>query len=208
MTDKIANPKLVKSPLCRISYPWVFKKQQFKDGKEQYNLVMLIPKTEGVSRANKDPKMKPMYTALKAAAVEKWAGQDLAKMKLKFPVKDGDKETDKSGDPKPECTGMWVVAASSDHRPGIVEADGQTYIEEDSNHFYAGVWAFVSLNGYAWDYKDFAKRGVSFGLRNVQKVKDGERLGGITAAHDDFEPIDEDAETPDVEEEEGEDDGF
>jgi len=207
MADKIANPKLVKSPLCRASYPWVFRKQAFKDGKKSYNLVMLIPKTEGVSRANKDPKLKQMYAALKAAAFEKWSGQDLAKLKLKFPVKDGDKETDKSGDLKPECAGMWVISASSDHKPGIVEADGQTYIEEDSNHFYAGVWVFVSLNAYAWDYKDFAKKGVSFGLRNIQKVKDGERLGGITAAHDDFDPL-EGAEAPDLEEEEVDDDGF
>ena len=203
MTKTIANPKLVKSPLARISYPNVFKMQKFDDGKEQYNVVLLIPKTEGVAKPNKDPILKPMYAALKAAAVEKWGGS--FPDGLQFPVKDGDKPRKSQDEASPECRGMWVVPCSSGHKPGIVGPDAQSYLENESD-FYAGCYAFVSMNGYAWSHA-MSGNGVGFGLRNIQKVKDGEKLGGIVAAHDDFEPI-QGSEQLELEGDEGEDDGF
>lgn len=201
MTNK-TNTKLVRSPFCRISYPNVFKLQKFDDGKEQYNLVMLIPKSEGAMKANTDPVMREMYAALKAAAVEKWG--DAIPQPLKFPIKDGDTLKNSNDELNPECKGMWVVGCSSDHKPGIVGADAQTYLENESE-FYAGCYAHVSLNGYGWSF--MSKSGVSFGLRNVQKVKDGPKLGGVVAAHDDFEPV-AGSDAPDLEGEEEADDGF
>lgn len=203
MTETIANSKLVKSPIVRISYPNVFKMQTFNDGKEQYNLVMLIPKTKGAVKPNRDPVLRPMYVALKAAAIEKWS--DSFPSGLKFPVKDGDKPRKTQDEASPECKGMWVIGCSSDHKPGIVGPDAQSYLENESE-FYAGCYAFVSLNAYAWTHP-MSGSGVSFGLRNIQKVKDGEKLGGIVAAHDDFEPI-QGSEQPELEGDEGEDDGF
>lgn len=179
------SEKIIKSPVCRISYPNVFKKQEFEDGKSQYNLVMLIPKTEGVEKWKRDPKLKPMIKALKAAAMEKW--NKLPK-KLKLPFKDGDKSVGVDGEgPDDAYKGMWVVACSSDHQPGIVAADAQKYLTEEKD-FYAGCWAYVSLNGFAWT-NQYKKSGCSFGLRNIQKIKDGKRLGGIPSAEDDFDPL-------------------
>ena len=182
------SEKIVRSPACRISYPNVFKAQKFKDSeKESFNLVMLIPKTEGVAKWQQDSALKPMVAALKAAALEKW--NEIPKP-CKLPFKDGDKSTGTDGEgPDEAYQGMWVVACSSDRQPGIVAANAQDYLTSEQD-FYAGCWAYVSLNGFAWK-NQYNKCGCSFGLRNCQKIKDGERLGGIVAAHDDFEPLEE-----------------
>lgn len=200
------SKKVVKSPACRISYPNVFKAQKFKDSeKETFNLVMLIPKTEGVEKWQQDPKLKPMVDALKASAKEKW--NEIPKP-CKLPFKDGDKSIGSDGEgPDEAYKGVWVVACSSDRQPGIVGTDAQTYLTEEKD-FYAGCWAYVSLNGFAWK-NQYNKCGCSFGLRNIQKIKDGERLGGIVAAHDDFEPIEGAEDDPDFPDSEGDDDsGF
>ncbi len=199
MTATTENPKLVKSPLARISYPWVFKPQEFKDGKKKYNLVMLIPKTEGVTEARKDPKLRAMYAALKAAAIETWQGN--APKNLQLPVKDGDVPREGDDEPQEAYVGMWAIGCTSDRKPGIVGPD-VNYLENEAE-FYAGCWAFVSLNSYTWT--SHKKNGVSFGLRNAQKVKDDEKLGGFTTAHDDFEPIED--STPAESLEGGDDDG-
>lgn len=199
MVATTENPRLVKSPLARMSYVNVFEPQEFKDGKKNYNLVMLIPKTEGVTEARKDPKLREMYAALKAAASEKWGG-DMPKV-IKLPVKDGDAPREGDDEPQEAYVGMWVIACTSDRKPGIVGPD-VNYLETEAE-FYSGCWAFVSLNSFTWT--SHKKNGVSFGLRNVQKVRDDEKLGGFTTAHDDFEPIDD--ATPGDSVEEKDDDG-
>ena len=40
-------------------------------------------------------------------------------------------------------------------------------------------------------YDKAGNRGISFGLNNVQKLGDGERLDGRLKAEDDFDPIED-----------------
>ena len=57
-----------------------------------------------------------------------------------------------------------------------------------TSEFYGGCYAICKVNAYAWEYKN--KKGVSFGLGNIQKIKDGERLGGGPSdPTKDFKPI-------------------
>ena len=49
---------------------------------------------------------------------------------------------------------------------------------------YSGVYARVSLSFYAFNSN--GNRGIACGLQNIQKVKDGESLGGKARAEDDF----------------------
>lgn len=205
MSSTVKDAKIIKSPLARLSYPNLFEMQEFADGKKSYSLVMLIPKTEGFeTQPRKDPVLRSLYEALKTAALEQWKG-DIPKA-LKLPIKDGDVARDGEAEAAAECQGMWIIGASTKNRPGIVRGD-LTYIAEKDNEMYPGCWVYVKVRAFAWT-NQYKKSGCSFGLRNVQKVRDGERLGGAAPAHDDFEPIAEAESTASYEEPEGDDGTF
>ena len=49
---------------------------------------------------------------------------------------------------------------------------------------YSGCYGRVSLNFYAFNSN--GNKGIACGLGNVQKLRDGEPLGGRSSAKDDF----------------------
>ncbi len=53
-----------------------------------------------------------------------------------------------------------------------------------------GVYGRASINFYAFNSN--GNKGIACGLNNLQKIRDGEPLGGKTRAEDDFEDEDED----------------
>jgi hypothetical protein len=55
----------------------------------------------------------------------------------------------------------------------------------DSTEVYSGCYAKVSIN--AFPYSVSGNKGVSFGLNHVQKLRDGDFLGGRSKAEDDFD---------------------
>jgi hypothetical protein len=54
----------------------------------------------------------------------------------------------------------------------------------DTSEIYSGVYTRVSLSFYAFNSN--GNKGVACGLQNIQKIKDGESLGGKVKAEDDF----------------------
>jgi hypothetical protein len=52
---------------------------------------------------------------------------------------------------------------------------------------YSGVYARVSINFYAFNSN--GNKGIACGLGNIQKVRDGEPLGGKSKAEDDFDEL-------------------
>ena len=60
----------------------------------------------------------------------------------------------------------------------------------DRNEVYSGCYARVSLIFYAFNSN--GKKEVACGLGNIQKVRDGEPLGGRTNTVDDFVTLDDD----------------
>ena len=54
----------------------------------------------------------------------------------------------------------------------------------DRNEVYSGCYGRVSLNFYAFNSN--GNKGVACGLGNIQKLRDGEPLGGRSSAKDDF----------------------
>ena len=54
----------------------------------------------------------------------------------------------------------------------------------DRSEVYSGCYARVSLNFYAFNSN--GNKGIACGLGNIQKIRDGESLGGKTTAADDF----------------------
>ena len=59
----------------------------------------------------------------------------------------------------------------------------------DRNEVYSGCYARVSISLYPFNTN--GNKGIACGLGNIQKIADGEPLGGRTRAEDDFEAYDE-----------------
>ena len=103
---------------------------------------------------------------------------------LKNPFRDGaEKETIGYGEGTVFIT---FKTEEKNGRPGLVDQNMQRIIEESA--FYPGCYARATVNPYAWTY--MGKSGISFGLQNLQKVGDGEPLGGgRSKAEDDFSTV-------------------
>ena len=95
---------------------------------------------------------------------------------LKTPLRDGDLER-----PDDEAyANAFFLNATSNRAPQIVDLDRREI--DDESEVYSGVYARVSLNFYAFSVN--GNRGIAAGLNNIQKVRDGEPLGGVSAAQD------------------------
>ena len=71
--------------------------------------------------------------------------------------------------------------------PGIVDADRNPILER--SEVYSGVYGRASINFYAFNSN--GNKGIACGLNNLQKIRDGEPLGGKSRAEDDFAEEDE-----------------
>ena len=54
----------------------------------------------------------------------------------------------------------------------------------------------MSLNAYPFSAS--GNKGVSFGLQNVQKLRDGEPLGSVSRVEDDFDELDDEDDADSV----------
>ena len=59
----------------------------------------------------------------------------------------------------------------------------------ERSEVYSGVYGRASINFYAFNSN--CNKGIACGLNNLQKISDGEPLGGKTRAEDDFADEDE-----------------
>ena len=82
----------------------------------------------------------------------------------------------------------YFINANSATAPGIVDADRQPILER--SEVYSGVYGRASINLYAFNSN--GNKGIACGLNNLQKIRDGEPLGGKSRAEDDFDTDDED----------------
>lgn len=176
-TDTKEKKKPLRTPTARLSYPNLFRPRAVEEGKEKMYSCALIFDED----AQKTPEFAVLKAAAKQAAKDKWG--DKIPSTLRSPFRDGaDKDQDGYG------SGKVFINISSKQKPGVV--DGRKDPIEDENEVYAGCYVKASVRAYAYDTK--GNKGVSFGLQNIQKVKDGEPLGNRTRAEDDFDAVDSD----------------
>lgn len=169
------SPTRVVTGEVRLSYVHLFEPYTNDPDKEaRYSTTILIPKSD---RATMD-KLRAAETAAKEEGKAKWGGR--IPPNLQSIIHDGDEEADLERNP--EYAGHYYMAMSSKQRPGVVDADLNAVL--DPTQVYSGCYARVSINAFA--YSTAGKKGVSFGLNNVQFLRDGEPLGGRTRAEDDF----------------------
>lgn len=179
------------TPKFRVSYPAIFESSAPpKSDKKFFSVVAIFDLAE----IAKDPEQTKLLTAMKQAladcAREKWG--DKLPSKFKSPWRKGEeKMVDGVYSPGYGPNTVFVTLKTEDKnnglRPGLV--DQQKLRITDQSLFYAGCYAHATINAYAWTHL-FSGSGVSFGLQNVQKIADGEPLGGGRAkAEDDFSAV-------------------
>lgn len=173
----------VLTPEFRVAFPAVFQpKRNDLNGKDEFSLVALFPKDADLSGLKK---------AAQDACEKKW-GADKAKWpsNMRSPFRDQGERIQAAqaqGKQAPQGyeAGAIYLTLRSAQRPGVVNQNVEEII--DQAEFYGGCWARVSLNAYAYDQK--GNRGVSFGLGNIQKVRDDDYFGNKTKPQDDFAPV-------------------
>jgi hypothetical protein len=144
-------------------------------GDPKYTITMLF---------DKDTDLSALKADAARAATEKW-GADQSKWpkNMRSPFRDqGEKEYEGY------VAGNICVTASTKDKPETVDENNNPIVE--SREIYSGARYVASVSAFAYDVN--GNKGVSFGLGNVKKVKDGKPLGGKTRASDDFGP----AKTP------------
>jgi len=81
-----------------------------------------------------------------------------------------------------ECRGHWVFTASSKNPVAIVDVNMNPILNQ--TEVYSGIYARVSVQFFA--YNSNGKKGIGCGLGPVQKLEDGEPLGGTISAEEAF----------------------
>lgn len=97
---------------------------------------------------------------------------------LKTPLRDGDAER-----PDDEAyKNAYFVNANATSAPGIVDADLNPILTR--SEVYSGVYGRASITFYA--FNSSGNKGIACGLNNLQKIRDGEPLGGKASTESDF----------------------
>lgn len=166
------NETRVTTGEVRFSYVHVFKPYAYQVGaEEKYSVTCLLPKSDTVTKARLDAAIE----AAKQTGISKvWQG--VCPPVVPVPIHDGD-GTKQDGTPFPaECKGCWVFTASAkaDRPPEVVDAQLNPIINQAE--VYSGCYGRVNINIYPYLYG--GKKGIGFGLGPVQKLRDGEALGG------------------------------
>lgn len=173
------NPCFVVTGKVRLSYTHLFQPYANRNGGEaKYSTTILVPKSDTATKQRIDA---AIAAAKQAGASKCWNG-DIPPI-VAVPVYDGDGARPSDGMPfGDECKGHWVFTASSKQPPQVVDPQVQPII--DQSQVYSGMYGRVSVTFFP--YNSNGKKGIGCGLNNVQKLKDGEPLGGRTTAADDF----------------------
>ena len=184
MSNKVMNPmKVITGPDTRWSYANVWEAKSINGGAPKFSVSLIIPKSDTKTVAK-------IKAAIEAAYHEgesklKGNGRSVPALSvIKTPLRDGD--TERPDDPA--YANSYFVNANSATAPGIVDADRQVIL--DRSEVYSGVYGRASINFYAFNSN--GNKGIACGLNNLQKIRDGEPLGGKSRAEDDFATEDDD----------------
>lgn len=175
---KFNNPtKVITGVNTRWSYVNAWEPKSINGGAPKYSVSLIIPKSDTKT-------IEKIQAAIQAAYEEgqgklKGNGKSVPALSvLKTPLRDGDAER-----PDDEAyADSYFVNANSGTAPGIVDAD--------RSEVYSGVYGRASINFYAFNSN--GNKGIACGLNNLQKIRDGEPLGGKSRAEDDFDTEDDD----------------
>ena len=166
------NPGKIVTGKVRLSYVNVFTPMERENGDARYSCAILIPKTDTATVEKFNKALEAIKNDPKSLA--KWGQSNKG---VRGGLHDGDEEKD-----DPAYAGHYFINANSAQKPGVVDADLQPVI--DPSEVYSGCYGRASVTLFA--YNMAGAKGIGCGLNNIQKLEDGERLGGGTSAEQDF----------------------
>jgi hypothetical protein len=189
MAENTENILRVVTGKVRLSFPYLFEPRQpgeGQDGDPKYSVMLLIPKT--------DTKTIKALRAAEAKATEngkntKFGGKTTGL--APSIIKDADEDGSAEDYPEREGHLYMTVSANQKFKPGVVDRNVQPIL--DQSEVYSGVFAKVSVTAFPYKFGDM-KKGVSFGLNNVQILGGGDSLAGGKRATDEFEAVEADDE--------------
>lgn len=164
----------VVTDIVRLSYAHIWEPTSVNGGEPRYSCSVIIPKsdTETVEKIR-----KAVGAALREGA-PRFGGVLPPMEDLRLPLRDGDRDRDDEA-----YRDSWFITASRKTAPDIVDVFLRPVT--DRSEVYSGCYARVSLAFFAYCNED-GNKGVACRLGNIQKIRDGERLGGPTSAAEDF----------------------
>lgn len=174
--------KVITGVNTRWSYANVWEAKAMEGSKPKFSVSLIIPKSDTVT-------VGKIKTAIEEAYRE---GQSKLKgnaksvpalSTLRTPLRDGDLERPDD----PAYANAYFVNANSATAPGVVDANRNEIM--DKSEVYSGCYGRASINFYAFNAND--NRGIACGLNNLQKIRDGEPLGGRASAESDFATVED-----------------
>ncbi|MBK4778734.1 MULTISPECIES: DUF2815 family protein [Streptococcus] len=162
----------------RLSYANVWEPQSINGSEPKYSVSVIIPKSDKATIQ----KIQQAVEQAKQEAISKFGGKIPANLKL--PLRDGDIDR-----PDDEAyANSYFINCNSKQKPQVVDQQVQPIL--DQAEVYSGCYGRVSVTFYGFNSN--GNRGVAAGLGNIQKLKDGEPLGGRVRAEDEFDTLDDD----------------
>ncbi len=172
------NPmKVITGKNTRFSYANLWEPKSINGSTPKYSVSLIIPKSDTVT-------VNKIKAAIQAAYEEgqsklRGNGKSVPALSaLKTPLRDGDLERADDA----TYAGCYFVNANSATAPGIVDANCNPILTH--SEVYSGIYGRASISFYA--YNSSGNKGIACGLNNVQKLRDGEPLGGKVSAASDF----------------------
>jgi hypothetical protein len=186
----VEGTKVVTKAPSTLSFPNLLVARAGKgNSKAKFSAALLfLPETLAtpVGQATLDALKK----AVIAAAESKWganAAEMFRKKQLRSPFRDDAEAKDYPAgtiflnvrtEQKPACVFNYADPANPKKPKRMTD-------EEVKTQMYAGAQVLASL--VAFPYDTDGNKGVSFALNNLQKIGEGERIDGRTAAEDEFD---------------------
>lgn len=161
----------------RFSYANVWEPKSINGGMEKYSVCLIIPKSDKRT-------IDEIRAAIEAARQEGRAKLGDKGASLKLPLRDGD--LDRPHDIA--YRGCYFINANSKDRPTIVDRNVREIL--DPREVYSGCFGRASITFYAFNQN--GNRGIACALGNIQKLEDGEHLGGRGRVEDEFSDADGD----------------
>ena len=162
----------------RASYVHIFQPRTPENGGDpKYSVTLLIPKTDTAT-------INGIYAEIERAKQEgaQKAFNGNIPPQCRTPLYDGDGYRQSGEAFGEECRGCMVITASAKQQPVVVGLDMQNILNPAD--VYSGCYIRANINFFA--YNSNGNKGIGCGLNAVQKIEDGEPLGGRVSAEEAF----------------------
>lgn len=169
--------KVITGANTRWSYANVWEPKAMESGKPKFSVSLIIPKSDSVTVGKIRAAIEEAYRDGQSKL--KGNGKSVPALStLRTPLRDGDLERPDD----PAYASSYFVNANSASAPGVVDANRNEIL--DKSAVYSGCYGRASISFYAFNAN--GNRGIACGLNNLQKIRDGEPLGGKASAESDF----------------------